>query len=130
MGWPKGRRSGFRKSGSKLGNEEKIVDGIKFHSKREARRYRDVLKVMLAAGEIEKLELQPKFPLEINGKPVKIRSKGYPSGRKSSYRADFRYRVVETGEVVVEDVKGFDTDYARLKRAIVECIYGIEIVLT
>lgn len=79
------------------------------------------------AGEISNLELQPKFKLGSDESPVLIRSKGYPNGRRASYKADFRY--LEKGKVVVEDAKGMDTPVSRLKRAIVEAQYGIRIVL-
>lgn len=105
------------------------VDGRWFDSAREAARYVD-LKAMEAAGEIRDLELQPKFPLVIKGRNVLIRSRGYPNGRKATYKADFAYTVVATGEEVVEDSKGYDTPIARLRRAVVEAIYGIRIKLT
>lgn len=104
------------------------IDGIKFASKREGARYSD-LKLLQRAGEISDLELQPEFPLIINDKPVKIRSTGFPNGRRCKYSADFRYIDTRTGRSVVEDTKGMDTTASRLRRAVVECIYGIEIVL-
>lgn len=105
------------------------VNGTRFASGREANRYRELL-LLERAGEISELELQPAYPLEIDGRPVLIKSKGYPNGRRSKYTADFRYTDARTGRQVVEDVKGFDTTASRLRRAVVECIYGIEIVLT
>lgn len=93
------------------------VDGIRFASRAEARRY-GVLRLLEAAGEIADLELQPSFELVVNG--VKV----------ATYRADFRYRDVATGETVVEDVKGGRatvTPVYRLKRRLVLALYGIEI---
>jgi hypothetical protein len=55
-----------------------IVDGIRFASKKEARRYTE-LKLLERAGEITCLELQPKFPCVVNGKKV------------CTYIADFAY---------------------------------------
>lgn len=112
------------------------IDGIKFASKAEGRRYSD-LKLLERAGEISGLELQPEYPLVIprmiDGKltnvPVRIRSAKRPNGTRTKYTADFRYQDTRTGRQVVEDVKGFDTTASRLRRAVVECIYGIEIVL-
>lgn len=125
-----------RRNTRKFANEPTVIDGHKFDSKREGKRYLD-LKLLERAGEIANIELQPKFPLElqrmIDGRltlvPIKIRSKGYPNGRRCSYRADFRYQCRRTGQQIVEDVKGYDDDRARFKRAVVECIYEIEIVL-
>lgn len=111
----------------KYKNVPTVVNGITFDSKREAHRYRQLL-ILQDGGAITELEIQPKFPLEIDGKPVLIRSKGYPNGRRASYTADFRYRD-ELGEIRVEDTKGYDTPASRLRRAVVECIYSIRIEL-
>ncbi|MCK5497536.1 MAG: DUF1064 domain-containing protein, partial [Hyphomicrobiaceae bacterium] len=101
----------------------------RFASGREADRYRQLL-LMETAGEIADLALQPKFPFEINGRPVLIKSNGYPNGRRASYTADFKYRDSKHGwREVVEDAKGADTSASRLRRAIVTAQYGIEIVL-
>lgn len=112
-----------------FGAKKTVVDGITFDSGREARRYWD-LKLLERAGEISDLELQPRYTLGTDDDPVKIRSKGYPNGRRCSYKADFRYFDKQTGETVVEDSKGHDTDAARLRRAFVEWQYKIRVVLT
>lgn len=127
-------RSGRRPH--KYNAQATVVDGIKFASKAEARRYCDLI-LLQRAGEISGLELQPDYPLVIprmiDGKltnvPVRIRSAKRPNGTRSKYTADFRYQDTRTGLQVVEDVKGVDTTASRLRRAVVECIYGIEIVL-
>jgi hypothetical protein len=74
-----------------------VVDGITFDSKKEAARYQE-LKLMERAKEIYKLELQPKFPICIEGKKV------------FEYRADFRYWDGPAGNCIVEDVKGVKAD--------------------
>jgi hypothetical protein len=112
-----------------FGARKTVVDGITFDSRREARRYSE-LKLLERAHEITDLELQPRFPLGTDDDPVKIRSKGYPNGRRCSYKADFRYYDNVSGLVVIEDAKGHDTDTARLRRAFVEWQYKIVIVLT
>lgn len=115
----------------------KEIDGIKFDSQKEARRYQE-LKLLEKAGEIRNLQCHPKYPLEIDGRPIRIRSDRYPNGRTTSYTADFGYDeksgvafgiegVVQAWEPVVEDVKGFDTPASRLRRAVWEAIYGMEI---
>ena len=98
---------------SKYGAIRTEVDGFVFASKREAHRYSE-LKLAERNGDISGLELQPNFPLIINGKKV------------ATYIADFRY--TERGQVVVEDSKGFRTAVYRLKKKIVEAQYGIEII--
>lgn len=123
----------IRAKRNKYRNIQTVVDGIKFASKREAARYSD-LKLLERAGEISNIELQPTYQIEIykpDGKyhPVKIRSEKRPNGTRTRYTADFRYQCLRTGRQIVEDVKGIDTQVSRLRRAVVECIYSIEIDL-
>lgn len=100
---------GRNKSYNKYGNKKVVVDDIKFDSMKEARRYRE-LKLLERAGKIKDLELQPKFELI----PT-IRTES-ETLRKVSYIADFKYIDLESGKVVVEDVKGFKTDVYLLKK--------------
>jgi hypothetical protein len=91
------------------------VDGIRFASKAEARRYGELL-LMEREGEIMDIRLQPRFPLLVNS--VKV----------GTYVADFMYLIPGQPPVsVVEDVKGAKTPVYRLKKKIVEAQYGIEI---
>lgn len=123
---------------SKYGAKRTTVDGITFASRKEARRYGD-LRLLERAGEIRGLRVQPRYPIIINGQPVK-----YPSGRPLVYVADFSYYDVKRGATVVEDVKGIrktprapgekkprhegtDTDASQIKRALVAAIYGITV---
>lgn len=95
----------------KYGNVPTKVDGKRFDSKLEARRYQ-ALTLLWKAGEILWFLRQVPFDL--------------PGGRK--YRADFL--VVWKGQrVTVEDCKGMDTAMSKLKRDQVEEIYGITIEL-
>jgi hypothetical protein len=84
------------------------IDGIRFDSKKEAKRYIE-LKMLEKAGKIKELKLQPVFLLQEgfhrNGKAI----------RQITYRADFEY-IDEKGQKVVEDVKGFKTDVYKLKK--------------
>lgn len=89
-----------------------IVDGVRFASKREAARY-GALRLLEQAGEIEALELQPRYPLVVAGEEI------------GTYVGDFRYR--ERGELVLEDVKGVRTPVYRLKARLVKALYGVEI---
>lgn len=84
------------------------VDGIRFASRREAKRYGE-LKMLEKAGAIRNLELQPTFTIVING--VRI----------GSYRADFAY--FEGERRVVEDVKGVRTQLYIWKKKCVEALY-------
>lgn len=113
---------------SKYGNKKVVVDGITFHSKREADRY-VVLKAMEKSGEISHLELQPKFKLYGKSGPVLIKSKGYPNGRHMTWIGDFAYFCPIRDRRVCEDAKGFRTREFIIKRAITEACYpGLLIV--
>ena len=102
------------------------ADGFKFASMKEARRYGE-LKLLLKAGWITDLELQPRFYLGTADDPVLMRSNGFPKGRRACYVADFKYYDTALKREIVEDVKGFDTATSRLKRALVEWQYKIRV---
>lgn len=103
------------------------VDGIKFPSTGEAKRW-STLRLLEKAGTLFHLQRQVSFLLVIDSKPILIRSAGYPNGRAVKYTADFTY-TDETG-FVVEEYKGFDTMESRLRRAVFEAIYGIQVRVT
>lgn len=70
---------------SKYHNEPTTVNGIKFDSKKEARRYEELM-VMLHAGEIKNLRLQAQYTLQesfITPEGTRIRA--------IKYVADFAY---------------------------------------
>ena len=70
---------------NKYHNCKVMVDGIKFDSKAEARRYVE-LKIMEDTGHIKELKLQPKFELQ----PRYKNNKG-ETIRAITYKADFSY---------------------------------------
>lgn len=99
---------------NKFRNKPVVVDGIRFDSKREAKRYGE-LQLLQRAGEISHLELQPVYKVTIGGKLV------------ATYRGDFRYLDLKTRQYVVEDVKSPATakeKYYRLKKRLVEAVYA------
>ena len=102
---------------NKYGAKKTVVDGIKFDSKRESERYKE-LKLLSSAGEIADLCLQVRFDFVING--VKL---GF-------YKADFVYWDVNNQRSVVEDVKGFKTPVYNLKKKLMKAIHGIDILET
>lgn len=110
-------------------SERTSADGIVFDSKAELRRWEE-LRLLQVAGEIRDLRRQCEFPLAFNGRAVLMRSPKYPKGRACSYTADFAYTITSNGEPVWEEAKGFDTPESRLRRAVVEALYGIEIIVT
>ena len=106
-------------SGHKYHAVPTVVDGIRFDSKKEARRYQE-LKLLVRAGEISDLELQPRFALS---------GVSHAGGAEKicTYVADFQYLNIADGEVVVEDVKGMLTPMYRMKKRWVKTQYGITI---
>ncbi len=99
-----------------------MVDGIRFASKKEARRFEE-LKLLEQAGELFHLSRQVRFPLEVSGP-------GYPAVTIiGAYVADFVYftKPNHGGSRVVEDAKGFRTPMYRWKKKHVEAQYGIEV---
>jgi hypothetical protein len=108
-----------------------VVDGIRFHSQLEARRYGE-LKMLEKAGEIRELELQPKFVLKtllttgtVMG-AAKALTHQYPV--IGTAIMDFAYRD-KFDDRIVEDVKGMDNALSRWKRKHVEMQYGVKVKL-
>lgn len=99
---------------NKYRNKKVIVDDYIFDSIQESKRYKE-LKILLKAGEIQDLELQPHFLLQ---ESFKKNGKTY---RKIEYIADFKY--IENGKIIVEDVKGLQTDVFKLKHKLFEKKY-------
>ena len=117
-------------------NAKKVsVDGIEFDSKKEARRYQELL-LLQKAGEIYMLERQKVYellPAQREPDTVGKRGgviKGKLLERAVEYVADFVY-TDKNGKTVVEDVKGFREGGAYavfvLKRKLMLYRYGIKI---
>lgn len=100
---------------AKYRNTPTEVDGFRFASKKEAKRYGELV-LLERAGHIRHLQLQPRFPLKVNDILI------------ATYVADFLY--YEKGNWVVEDTKGVQTPVFKLKAKLFEVLYGRKIVLT
>jgi hypothetical protein len=101
---------------SKYRNQPTEIDGVRFASKKEARRYQD-LKLLERAGEIANLVRQPRYPLTVNGLHV------------CTYVADAQYDEVKSGRTVTEDVKGGSvrTKDFIIKAKLFQALYGREV---
>lgn len=92
-------------------------------SKREAARCAD-LHLMLRAGQIDGLAVEPQYYFEVNGAPLKL-----ANGRRAGFKPDFTY--MEEGQVVAEDVKasnGFvDRDFPLRAALFRACFPDIEL---
>lgn len=104
---------------SKYHSKKVIVDGVEFDSRKEARRYSELL-LLERAGAIQGLQRQVKFELipsqRYDGKVIE---------RPCHYIADFVYK--ENGNLVVEDTKGFRTKDYIIKRKLMLYLCGIRI---
>ena len=116
----------MRKRGNKYGAKPVEIDGYKFKSKLEGRRYRE-LKLLQKAGKILALRVHPRYEFANENGFLKQRSERYPNGRKVVAELDFAYYDVEKEADIVEDTKGEDTPVSRLKRALLEWHYGIKV---
>lgn len=123
----------------KYNNRKIIVDGIKFDSKKEAGRYKE-LKTLERAGIIQKLQRQVKYVLipaqyeRTSSVYVKGNNKGKPKKgrlieRECAYYADFVY--MQDGNTIVEDVKGYRDGQAYnlfvVKRKLMLYVHGVQV---
>lgn len=97
------------------------VGALTFDSRREARRYQELL-LLERAREISDLHLQVEIQLQGQKGPILTET-----GKVMTYRADFRYFDHRTMQTVHEDAKGHPTDVFKMKRAILKAM-GVEIV--
>lgn len=110
---------------SKYGAVKTAANGKQFDSAKEAKRYLE-LAMLQAAKEIVDLECQTSFEIGVNpilgGSWIKV----------GEWRADFTYRRLPDPRMIVEDVKskGTRTAVYRLKKKLVEALYGITILET
>lgn len=99
---------------NKYRNQPCIIDGHRFASKREGKRYSE-LKLLERGNYITDLKLQPRYKLTIGDSTI------------CTYIADFSY--IERGKLVVEDVKSVatKTPVYRLKNKMMKALYAIDI---
>ncbi len=109
------------KKAPKYRNKKTIVNDISFDSKKEARRYQELI-LMLKSGEISDLRLQVDFTLQ--------EAYTTPSGqriRAIRYRADFVYK--QNNKLIIEDVKSriTKTTSYNMKKKLLHEKYGLHI---
>lgn len=113
-----------KRTRSKFGNVRVEVDGIKFDSAKEARRWQ-TLKLLERAGEIRDLRRQVEHELLGGSPPVVV----------GKYRSDFDYeeRQGSAWLPVTEDVKGGEatqTPVFKLKAKLFEATFGRTVRIT
>jgi hypothetical protein len=100
---------------SKYRNVKTTVDNITFASKAEARRWME-LNLLQQANLITGLRRQVAYRLTVNDHDI------------CKYVVDFQYFDLERDRaLVVEDVKGQETETYKLKRKLMKALWGIEI---
>ena len=99
---------------NKYSAERAVVDNVKFDSRREAHRYSE-LKLLLRANEIVDLKLHPVFAIVVKDKLI------------CNVELDFSYFDSRDKSYHHEDVKGRDNPMSKLKRRLVEVVYGIKV---
>lgn len=115
------KTSGLSPYATKYHNTKVIYNGIKFDSKKEMQRYKE-LELLESTDYICDLELQKKFLLQAgytNAKGQKI--------RPIYYIADFYYYDLLKKRWIVEDVKGVRTEGYKLKKKLFEYKYNLTI---
>ncbi len=121
---------------SKYRSRKVIKDGVTYDSRKEYRRYCELL-LLERAGVITDLQRQVKFELipaqyETVPRYSDKTGKRLKDGRRCieqavSYYADFVYTDAKTGERVVEDTKGMKTEKYIIKRKLMLWLHGIRI---
>lgn len=119
-------------------HSKKVItdDGLVFDSRKEYKRYCE-LKMMEASGIISNLQRQVKYiliPCQREPDTVGARGgihKGKVIEKECAYYADFCYQMTDTGETVVEDVKGYKRGGAysifKIKKKLMLYVYHIKI---
>ena len=120
---------------SKYNNFKTCIDGEEFDSKKEAKRWCDLL-VLQKAGVITNLQRQVKYALippqyetyeRYGNKGQRLKDGQRLVERECSYIADFVYQDKVTGGLVVEDTKGIKTKDYIIKRKLMLWVHGIKI---
>lgn len=100
----------------KYRNRPTVVDGIRFDSKKEANRWKQLC-LLEANREVRNIRRQVAYPIRVDGKLI------------CRYRADFVYEELRDGQwlEVVEDTKGVPTPVYSLKKKLMAACLGIKI---
>lgn len=101
----------------KYRNVPTVIDGIRFDSKKEAKRWGE-LRLLKKAGEIDDLSRQLTYNISVQGILI------------CKYTADFDYFDCKKQKIIVEDVKSPATrknPVYRIKKKLMKAIHGIEI---
>lgn len=105
---------------SKYRNVPTLTGGLNFDSKREMKRYWELLQLW-NAEKISGLERQVTYVLA-----PKVKIAGEKRARPAlRYKADFRY--IENGKTVVEDAKGYSDTAFRIRQHLMKSVHNIDV---
>ena len=102
----------------KYGNKQIVVNGIKFDSRLESERYKQLL-LLVQSGDICDLTLQMEFMIFHGYKDAETGEKV----KSSMYVADFVYLDNRNHKWIVEDTKGIETKEFKLKWKLAKSLY-------
>lgn len=112
-----------------------VVDGVRYDSTGEAKRFA-FLQIMERTGQLKDLRYHVKYelvPAIVEDVVVHLKTKDKITKKTIQparyYEADFVYTVTSTGEEIVEDFKGHQTDLFEFKAALFRHIYGKPITI-
>lgn len=129
---------------NKYGAKRCEIDGYRFDSLAEGRRYEE-LRLLLLGGQIRSLVVHPRFALyapvfgsdyqapDADEAPLNLKLCEGEYGprcwarRIGYYTADFAYEQAPKWQAVIEDVKGVRTRDYILRKKLIAATYGIEI---
>ena len=100
----------------KYGAKAVTIDGHLFRSTKEGNYYKK-LKILLNAGKITDLELEPTYNLTVNGEHI------------CKFKPDFKYK--KNGIIVIQDCKGYKKGTAwtifQMKCRLLKGLYGLTV---
>lgn len=111
---PKGITEGQTR---KHGNKPTEVGGVIFHSKKEARRFGELM-MLQGAARIRDLKTQVKYRFDVNGVFI------------ASLKVDFTYEELQRDgqwAFIAEDVKGYANDRWPMKKRLMLACHGIAV---
>jgi hypothetical protein len=116
---------------SKMRNRPIVIDGIRFSSQAEGRRYGELM-TLYRAGRIEKLKIQPEFTLQeayVTAEGEKVRAIRYVADFSYERRTEPDVTGTSYPILVVEDVKSpvSKTDVYTVKKKLLKERFGISI---
>lgn len=110
----------LKKKPLKYRNKPQTIDGIRFDSKHEARRWQELL-ILQSTGRITGLERQVKYELA-----PKIKLLG-DARTRPAIRMIIDFRYWEGDQMILEDAKGDVDPVWRIKQHLLKTVHGLDV---